>query len=263
VTRSPAAIVLIAGLALAGCTQVRRTPPVPPLQVPEDTIRGRIDTVCIDRLRMDFPVPDAERKAAEIQDLIAGILDRAAIKTVGPAESTRVFNEAVERSGGYYDVHSGERDEVRFAAMSQAGFRALHERLGCDALLAPTVAVVLAPWRNNEAAWDGITDSLGGGGAGGYGYAPALSLWISIQDLDGREIYFGTGGIQIGTQLEQGFLRNRFKGVGDEMLLGRPFRNQIAVETSLAPFLAALRGERALWPDGDNDPDAESEAAQQ
>jgi hypothetical protein len=246
--------VLIAGLALAGCTQVRRTPPVPPLQVPEDTIRGRIGTICIDRLRMDFPVPDAERKAAEIQDLIAGVLGKAGVTTVAPADSTRVFNEAVKRSGGYYDVHSGERDEARFAAVSQAGFQALHERLGCDALLAPTVAVVLAPWRNNEAAWDGITDSLGDG-VGGYGYVPALSLWISIQDRDGREIYFGTGGIQIGTRLEQGFLRDRFKGVGEETLLGRPFRNQIAVEVSLQPFLAALRGERALWPGSDVDPE--------
>lgn len=215
---------------LAGC--VTPLTPYSALRIPAEEFRSRVSTVCVVPVRAEFPLPGGQAKLTELDDVMVSVLKGRSLTAVPPSGTEAVFKRAIEQAGGYYDPHSGWIDEAKYSQVRAQTLQSLKNELGCDALLTATVAVVTAPVKNGTATWDGVAYPVGGG-AGTRGWVKALSLWVTIRDLDDREIYFHTGGIEPLASVEVGFLRDTVKPAAPEALLTDPVRSRQAIEAGL------------------------------
>jgi hypothetical protein len=77
------------------------------------------------------------------------------------------------------------------------------------------------------------------GGFSAHGRVPCLSLWITIKDLDDRELFFGTGGIEVVAKLHSDFFREKFQPVDDDAVLRDAARNRQAIRNALGPAIGA------------------------
>jgi hypothetical protein len=215
--------------------------PAPGLRVPAPELRGHIDTVCLSPCTVTFDFPDRAAKLAALQGEIRSVLEGAGFIVVPSDAVVEVFRQVNEDEGGYFDPHFGWRDEPKWQRVRTRAYGELERRHQCDALLLPAIAMVVAPWANGTARWDGVEDSMAStwSALGSFGRVPALSLWITVRDMQDREIYFHTGGIQVVQQLRDSFLRSSFEFVSENDLLADQNRNRNAVRASLAEFLAA------------------------
>ena len=62
---------------------------------------------------------------------------------------------------------------------------------------------------------------------------------MSVRNIQDRELYFHTGGIQVVQQLHEGFLRSSFEFISENDLLADAARNRNAVQASMQELLAA------------------------
>jgi hypothetical protein len=214
-----------------------RPQPDPALRIPEADFRARIHTLCLNPLRATVDLREAKTRLLGFEDLLQERLRAAGFALVSSDQVLETWRRAAADAGGYFDRDSGRRDEAKFDVVKQQALRTLQEQFGCDAILTPTIALVLSSWTNGVAEWDGMQDQLAGGW-GAHGRVPALSLWISMRDLQDNEIYFGTGGIQVTAKLE-GFFVEKFAQVSMDTLLTDRQRNLQAIHASLQPLLGA------------------------
>jgi hypothetical protein len=221
--------------------------PKPALRMAEPDMRARIRTVCLEPTSFPLALPEDDSRPAEMERGLRVALESAGLTVVDSEQTGAVWKTEIDRSGGLYDPHNGRRDEEKFQRVRSAVLRTLHDQLGCDASLNPEVAIVLAPWVNGTASWDGVSDSLGSGW-GSSGRVGALSLWVRIVDAGGNEIYFGTGGIQVLSKLDSGFWSSEFKTVAEDDVGRDAERNRRAVNASLEPFLWAFTGKPTPTP---------------
>ena len=234
-SRSPAVatvIILVTVGALSGCVDLKPPAPYTALKIPRAQLQGQIHTICLHPLNERAPLPQAEAKTAQLEKLLATHLEAAGFSVVPSAQVKAVWDEVKQQRGGYFDPFTGQVDARKLAAIKQTGYRELNHRLGCDAVLIPTIALVTASFSGGIAKWDSTSDVLAFL-ASGYGYVPALSLWVSVRDLHDQEIYFGTGGIEVVEKLDSGLLRDQFTQVPVEKLLTNSERNEAAVTASL------------------------------
>jgi hypothetical protein len=231
-------VTLAAAVLPLGCTAPQ---PKTALQIPEAETRARVRTVCLHAPRYPFRLAESDLRPGQLEELLRASLEGAGLAVVSSARTTEIAQRVAVREGGVFDAHTGQRDERKVEHVRRSALRALHDELGCDAALVPTVEVVVAPWVNGTASWDGASDSLGSGW-GAHGRVGALSLWVSIDDVAGGEIYFGTGGIEVVSRLESGFWSDEFKHIATDELARDADRNRRAVHASLEPFLWAYTG---------------------
>jgi hypothetical protein len=81
----------------------------------------------------------------------------------------------------------------------------------------PTLAVVTAPFQSGRAEWDGAIKDIGGSEY--LGTVTAVSIWIAIEDREGRELYFRSGGIQLLGKLDIKFLSADLQPIEEELIL--------------------------------------------
>ena len=206
----------------------------------------RVDVLCVAPLRAPDGLPNAEEGTRGFERDLVAELNGHGMVIVPPDKSTPVYVEAVRTAGGFYDTHTGRRDPATTAAVRTQALRALHDELGCDALLSAEIALVSAPFANGTAEWDGVKYSIGGG-LGTQGWTAALSLWVWVHDLNDTEIYFGTGGIQPIFELNEQLLGDDFTRIADEQILGDRTRNVQAITASLRP-ITSLRYDTVATP---------------
>lgn len=226
---------LVLAAALAGCgTSIR---PRPALQVPAADFRQQVRTICLTALHSQVAVPDAETRLAQAQAALVTELRSAGYVVVPPEQTAEAWRRAMQREGGVYDPHTGRRDEARDAEVRPRVLHAMGAELGCTAVAYPTIALVTAPFHGDRARWDGVEYRVGGGFEAS-GWNAALSLWVSITDLDGRELLFCTGGIQPIFSVESSFWGSDFAAASDADILVPGARLVNAITTCLGPILA-------------------------
>ncbi len=240
------AIVLVAAAFAVGCAPRAK----PALSVPRADFTAQVKTVCLYRVTADFQLPSGTERLTPFERELAEVLRSNGFTVVETDKVWPVTKWAVESEGGFYDPYTGWREDEKYRFVQTRIVRELHQQLGCDATLSPHIAVVTSPWANGTASWDGVTDELGSGW-GAHGYVGALSLWVRIWNLDGEEIYFGTGGIQVISHLEQGFLSSTFKDAEVDQLLANHSRVAGAVRASLEALVPHAGGRaNSLKPSG-------------
>ena len=228
-------LVALVAAGVAGCMPFVVSPPA--LHIPGSELQERVHTVCL--WPSDSALPLSRAKLDQIDPLVAHELATRGFTVVPAADVQALTTRIMDSEGGFFDPHTGRRDEVRFRRVRERTSTELGAQLHCDATVNATLALVTAPWKNGHAEWDGFEEGMAPGLLGGYGafgYLPALSIWISVRDVHDRELFFGTGGIQVLQKLSQGFLTEKFEGVAEDTVLGDAAANARAVHTGLTGF---------------------------
>lgn len=228
--RTTAAIA--AAMALSGCVTGLKERPA--LRVPVADFRQRVATLCLVPARSQIEFPNQAEKLAAIERDIGDRLRAAGYTVVGSSETGALVKQVATEQGGYYDPHTGERDPLRSEAVQGRIMATLHERLGCDATVAATIAVVSVPFSSGRASWDGVSYSYG---FTEMGWTTGLSLWLSIRSIDDQELYFSTGGIETVVDLDLGFFKNEFTPVTNDKILADQVRIVQAINVCLQPLL--------------------------
>jgi hypothetical protein len=181
---------------------------------------------------------DLHDRRAQVEAQLSGVLRKLGFRVVEVAAVAPIVERVERESGGSVDPLTGGRDWGRLHAFERALGRALRDELGCTALMEPTVVALVIEWNYGRAYWDGVSAMVvtasriayqGGIHAYDSGYVGALSLWLELRDLDGRELRFRSGGIELLAQLDT----NGWQYMPKEALLTHPERLQVAVERAV------------------------------
>jgi hypothetical protein len=152
-----------------------------------------------------------------------------------------------KESGGFFDPATGEYDTGRRLAYRERLAGALRSELGCDARLHASVASLRARFTNGTASWDGTKQQVSStgrivlnvlAGVSESGWVSALSLWLHVTDLEGKNLAFRSAGIETPVSLavmeDQDLLP-------EDRWLTDPARLDAAIESALGPNGASLR----------------------
>jgi len=225
-----AAVVVAILFGASGCV----VPPRPkPQRYSASEFRSRFATLCLASPELPNDLAGKNEREDIVMSAVTHGLAARGYEVVPTSEAMPLWDAAVAAEGGIYDPLDGTLDVAKSARARRAALRQMHEKLGCDALVEVTVAVVMAPFAaSGEAHWDGVTYMLPGA-RGLIGRTPALSLWIAIVDLDDEEIYFGTGGIQLLGGFGGGAFSRGFALRDDEEILARSQALALGVQKAL------------------------------
>lgn len=209
----------------------------PRLIMPVDQVRASIHTVCVGSIASELRFEGKTERLAGFEVILVEEARRGGWTVVEPARFVALAREVETASGGSFDPVSGEKDVAKAQSIAAEVRRMAREKLGCDGFLYPSLAMVRASWADGIAMWDGVQQPMGGSWSS-YGYLPALSLWLRLKDYDDREVFFGTGGVQVLSNLEStGFLQRDFVTISEQSLLANPAHMHAAVAAALSPFL--------------------------
>lgn len=165
------------------------------------------------RLEEPTNVPGATRPEdvkSEFDSLITNILTAAGVSVVPVSETRAVWKRLVDSSGGFFDTYTGKRIEAKYQAVRAAWQQELATRLGAEAWLFPRVVTKSAKVHGTKVKWDGVEQESGaksGGilkvlfGSDEEAQLGVLSLVVDIEDINGKVLYSGVGGIQLRSKI--------------------------------------------------------------
>ena len=179
--------------------------------------------------------------------LLAQQLRAAGFRIVPPDTTAVVWLHARDSLGGYFDTYTGKVIPAKRDSVMMTARRLLHDRHGADAWLRPAILVTGRPFTGGKVQWDGVEEESGGSGGlleaffGGtnVGTIPAASFLVSVEDLAGKEVYRGVGGIRLLARVRG----KRLETVLDA--LATPERNAAAVHLALDSLPAKLAPTRS------------------
>lgn len=204
--------------------------------MPVETFRERIRTICLDPLRVDLPVENFEARRQAFERLLEDQLGRAGFGVVGADRVGENWTSVLAREGGFFDPHTGWRNEERYREIRALAMVDLKRELGCDALLTPSLTPVTAPFFNGTIEWDGLSQHYPGT-SNASGWVAALSLHVVLSDMSDEEIMFLAGGIAPLADFNAGFFSSKFEPIDDAQLLADEFVNLHAIHLALQPIL--------------------------
>lgn len=209
--------------------------------VTHDSLHAAVSSICLLPLGVDQELM-SEKRRTELQQHLVSRLQAAGFQAVMVDPSEELWKKLVEEVGGYYDRHTGRPDHAQHARILESYRRSIASENGCQAFLTSTVEVVSAPWFAGTARWDGAEQKLPGTSLGTYGYVGALSLWVRLEDVAGKEFYFGTGGITIVSRLEKlSWYKSEFRQTEMDQWLSDESRNIRAVDLALSTLVGTQR----------------------
>jgi hypothetical protein len=226
-------------------------PPYNPFQVPRHEFEARIRTIAVAHLVVPSDLEDPEAVAGLFEPLIVSKLEQAGLRTVDPDEVEEIWDRMAEQVGGYFDPMTGQRDQEAFDAVRLHTFNELEARFEADAVLHPTLLIVMAKFSGGTAHWCGASQGIqttgrwvleAFAGSSSSGTIAASCLGIQIEDTKGVTLYQHQGGIEILAELEA----TGFDPHSREELFLDAERNRSAVSLALDDLLApdvAARGE--------------------
>ncbi|BCK87255.1 hypothetical protein MIZ01_1027 [Sideroxyarcus emersonii] len=246
--RTSIAALLLALLA-GGCAI---DPPEAPshFTLAHDEFYARVRTIAIAPLAAPEELTNSAPVAEKFEPLIAGMLRDAGYKVVPSYEYSALFEQEKTRQGGYFDAYTGKQDDAKYDAVLKATRDGLVKKFNIDAVLFPRIQPVDAPWHDQWATWDGITETVqsavglvGKGvlkfvnephmylleGPHEEGTIKAYSLAVSIEDASGQKMYANQGGIQVLSKITG----NALIPVPSEDLFTDDARNAKAVSIAL------------------------------
>ena len=180
--------------------------PYNPFIVPQERIYGSVKTIAIAPVIAPSDLGSVDPSRGKFDSLIAGQLRSAGFAVVPPEESEAIWKRATDSLGGLFNAATGERDTVKLNTARAVAMRELQTRFQADAWLHPHILFASAKFDQGNAAWDGARQSyqsfgkkfltaLFGGGT--YGKTAALSLWVDLEDMHGKDLYTDQGGLQL------------------------------------------------------------------
>lgn len=229
---SSAALFATLGLACAGHT------PYDPFLVPQDRIYGTVKTIALAPVLAPREIAAVNPSRGRFDSLLTADL-RAAGFSIVPADSSLVlWTHVTDSLGGMFDPTTGVRDSAKFELARRLTMSALKQRFGADAWLHPRIVFAPAKFDAGTATWDGTKESYQSFGAKflaaflgteTYGRTPALSFWVGLEDLTGRDLYVNQGGLQL-FEKPRG---RQFEPIASGELYADPARNAKAVQLAL------------------------------
>ncbi len=216
--------------------------PYDPFIVPQDRIYGSIKTIAIAPVIAPSDLGSVDPDRGKFDSLIAGQLRSVGFAVVPPAESEAIWKRVTDSLGGLFNAGTGERDTVKLNTARALAMAELRARFQADAWLHSHIVFANAKFDQGNAQWDGAKQSyqsfgkkfltaLFGGGT--YGKTSALSLWVDVEDLHGKDLYINQGGLQL-YMVPSG--RDWVK-ISSGELYADPARNANAVRLALAPLV--------------------------
>ena len=212
-----------------------------PFQVKKEEIRDRVKIVALAPVGVGDDVPNGTEARQEFGEMVASELGTLGFQTVPTTEYEQVFNRLRDEAGGFFDPNTGKADNEKFKKVNDLCRRELATKFHADAVLYPAIHVFSVHFFQDHAKWDGVKESIGGAvpgwvsaftGTYSSGTVPALSLCVTLKDIDGNNLYSECGGIQLAAKL----VGHSFRKVNDEKILTDPQRNTNAVAIAFKAF---------------------------
>ena len=226
-------------LFVAGCASNK--PQYNPFQVKKEDIRDRVKIVALAPVRVGDDMPNGTEARQQFGELVANELGTLGFQTVPGTEYEQVFNRLRDEAGGFFDPNTGKADNDKFKKVQDLCRRELATKFHADAVLYPAIHVFMVHFVQDHAKWDGVKESIGNAvpgwvsalsGTYSSGTVPALSLCVTLKDIDGNNLYSECGGIQLAAKL----VGHTFQKVNDENILTDAQRNTNAVAIAFKAF---------------------------
>ncbi|HUK99943.1 MAG TPA: hypothetical protein VLX29_03730 [Nitrospirota bacterium] len=205
---------------------------------------GDLKIIALAPIELSLELPQGDKVRAFFDTTVSEKLSSAGFQVIGSAVFSDKMAALVRERGGVYDSVTGKRDEEKFQDLQKTCKKDLLTTTGANALLRTKVVVVSAFfWGCHGAKWDGVQQDVSTtflifcANSNMHGRVPAFSLLITLEDSDGKILYFNGGGIELASRYVSNILMGRFEQVPIEELLIDEIRNRHAVELSLAPLL--------------------------
>lgn len=202
-----------------------------------------VRTIAVSSISLPRELRSLPGPRAQFDSLITSSLRSEGFAVVPPQVSESIWLRLRDSIGGYYDSYTGKLIDAKLEEVHLGTLRELHARHAVDAWLHPEIEVVGAPFTGGKVKWHGTEQESGAtGGLGGFlfgtkrGSVPALSLFVSLEDTVGKDIYAGVGGIELTSRIKG----DRFVDVPWPSLLRDGARNVAAVHLALDSLPAHL-----------------------
>jgi hypothetical protein len=197
-TRSRTFVLLLALVACACASSPKHNP----FKVPRETFFPMLKVVALAPVRVPADLGDPEPVRARYAELITAQLRSAGLEVVGPAQVGPILDARTNELGGIFDPHTGKLDDSKVKALYSGAMKELKARYRADALVEPSIRVVMAKLRRDTARWHGVSQDASQGllehALGSHtGVIPALSLYAMLWDANGELLYSKPGGIEV------------------------------------------------------------------
>ncbi|HUK83977.1 MAG TPA: hypothetical protein VLZ12_15245 [Verrucomicrobiae bacterium] len=234
-------VCLTSGAAfLIGCATDK--PLLNPFKVPREEVQQRVKVVVVAPLSVDIELPNAKATGGEFATLLIAELNSIGFQTIPPSEYEQVFNRLRDEAGGFFDPLTGKTDKDKFLKVQEQCRQEMAAKYHADAILYSSIKAHSAQFNMNVAHWDGVQETVFPGGTwtaaafriSAVGDVPALSLYVTLEDIAGKRLYVDCGGLQL---LAKAKLKT-FVPVPPEDLLTNHTRNANAVRIAMSAFHA-------------------------
>src|SRR5581483_11488989 len=220
--------------------------PYDPFRAPRDEIRA-VSTIALVSAVL-IPSPNRDALLASIESLATAKLVAAGFTVLPTGETERLGQRAVDQIGGYFDPKTGKPDPAKQKAVFEFVRRELRASHHADAMLFCDLGSTIAKFQRGIAYWNGMSEDVSSGGfwnnlaaSDWNGNVAAASVYASLQDLEGRVLYYDAGGIEILSHISDG----QFVDVPENERLTHPERIVRAVDIALGPLVQAKSGTAA------------------
>lgn len=223
-------IVGILAMTAAGCAH---RSPYNPFRTDPVELYNRVKTVAVAPVRIDCCVEEPKALQEALGRRISEKLKEAGFAVVGSDVYEAVWNRVGEEAGGFFDPITGKKHTDRLQEARQKAVEELKTKHSAQAMLWPVVETVEVGFNGPVASWHGISEPLGAkgkGGPAGRGMVAALSLYVSLEDMDRGRLYMNAGGIQLLGKFDS---RGRPVAVPEEEIMAGEERNRRAVDIAM------------------------------
>lgn len=228
----------VVALIGAGCAK-----PYNPFVISRDQIYSKVETIAVAPVAVpeDLEVPEPVK--AKFASTIEAKLREAGFLVVPSGEYAKIWEGIAEQVGAFFDPVTGKRDESKFKALRKNCLRELLTKYNANAVVYPEIRAVTANFSSYTAWWHGTRESVKVPNEGilaaltrgnYYGTLAALSLVVTIKDMDEVEMYVNPGGIQVLARVSS---RGKFVPVPPNELLVNEERNGAAVDIAMEPLI--------------------------
>jgi hypothetical protein len=196
-----------------------------------------VRALCLWRPSIEIPTVEPQARLQEITGILLDELTLMQYEVVPPERISKLWMEIREREGGYFDPHTGQRIEDRYRAIRNVAYAGFRSKLGCDAIVRARVGSVEVAWDGGTASWDGVTRRVEEIPDSYRGTVEALSVFVTLLDMDDREIYFRSGGIQVLSTVGFGPSgRRQLESIDAERVLEDPSEIREGVRVAVEPL---------------------------
>lgn len=230
--------------ALAVITACGGHTPYNPFLVPRTQLYANTKTIALAPVCIctGDKIANPEPVIARYNSYLERELRAGGFHVVPAKESDAIWERISDSVGGFFNATTGARDSAKVHFARARAMRELHDRFGADGWLHPQIVVVGADFKGGTAKWDGVEESYQSFGkkllaalfgASTYGTSSALSLYVELEDMQGKDEYANRGGIQLLSKPGG----DKFYPVPRALLFVDLARDSAAVHIALAPLL--------------------------